>query len=121
MPPPPPPPSVRPRPTPSRDLWTAIGLLTVVALLAYAPPLARLGFYRDDWYQIWAGDTLGPGSIITLFSIDRPVMGYLYAAAFRLLGDAPLGWQVYSLGLRWVGGLGGLWLPRRARPRTPAT
>jgi hypothetical protein len=97
----------------------AIGLITIVALLAYAPLLGRLGFYRDDWYQIWAGDTLGPGSIITLFSIDRPVMGYLYAAAFRLLGDAPLGWQVYAFGLRWTGALGALWLARRLWPRQP--
>ena len=97
----------------------AVGLVTIIALLAYAPLLGRLGFYRDDWYQVWAGDTLGPGSIITLFSIDRPVMGYLYAAAFRLLGDAPLGWQLYALGLRWLGALGALWLARRVWPQQP--
>src|SRR4030067_1139455 len=46
-------------------------------------------------------------------------MGYLYAAAFCLLGDAPLGWQLYALGLRWIGALGALWLRRRLWPRHP--
>jgi hypothetical protein len=99
-----------------REVWTSIGLITLFAVLAYAPRIWQLGFYRDDWYQLWAGRTLGWRSIITLFSIDRPVMGYLYAVVFRLLGAAPLNWQLYSLGLRWLGALGALWLLRRVWP-----
>ena len=102
-----------------REPWLAIALVTAVALLAYAPLLGRLGFYRDDWYQLWAGNTLGPRSLITLFSIDRPAMGYLYAATFSLLRDTPLAWQVYSLFLRWVGALAVMWLTRRLWPRQP--
>jgi hypothetical protein len=72
-------------------------------LLAYGPLLPWLGFYRDDWYQLWAGTTLGPRSIITLFSIDRPVMGYFYAAAFSVRNDSALAWQICALFLRWLG------------------
>jgi hypothetical protein len=105
--------------SPARDRWLAIGLISLVALLAYAPLLARLGFYRDDWYQLWAGETLGRRSIITLFSIDRPFMGYTYAAAFAVLRNSPLAWQAYALILRWIGALGALWLLRRLWPRQP--
>ncbi|HSB91304.1 MAG TPA: hypothetical protein VLD63_14915 [Anaerolineales bacterium] len=110
---------MQPKRTSLREPWLAVGLVLAVALLAYAPLLGRLGFYRDDWYQLWAGDTLGPRSLITLFSIDRPAMGYLYAAAFSLLRDTPLAWQVYSLALRTVGALAVLWLTRRLWPRQP--
>jgi hypothetical protein len=90
-----------------------------MALLAYGLWLGRLGFYRDDWYQIWSGLTLGYRSIITLFSIDRPVMGYSYAAAFYFLRESPLAWQVYALFLRWLGALGALWFLRRMWPARP--
>jgi hypothetical protein len=100
-----------------RELWLSIGLITFVAVISYAPFFGQLGFYRDDWYQLWAGETLGARSIITLFSIDRPAMGYLYALTYRLLGDSPLPWQVYSLFLRWLGALAALWLLRRLWPQ----
>ena len=104
---------------PARERWTAIGLVTLIALLAYGPLVPWLGFYRDDWYQIWAGTTLGPRSIITLFSIDRPVMGYTYAATFFFLRDSVLAWQLYALLLRWLGALGALWLFRKLWPGQP--
>ena len=103
----------------ARERWAAIGLVALVAALSYGPLLPWLGFYRDDWYQIWAGTTLGPGSIVTLFSIDRPVMGYTYAATFFAIRDWPLAWQVYALVLRFVGAIGALWLFRRLWPGRP--
>ncbi len=103
----------------ARERWAAIGLVALVAALCYGPLLPWLGFYRDDWYQIWAGTTLGPRSIVTLFSIDRPVMGYTYAATFFAIRDWPLAWQVYSLVLRCLGAIGALWLFRRLWPGRP--
>lgn len=33
--------------------WLAsLGLLLLLGLLAYGPWMARLGFYRDDWYVL---------------------------------------------------------------------
>jgi hypothetical protein len=101
------------------DRWAAIGLVALVAALCYGLLLPWLGFYRDDWYQIWAGTTLGPGSIVTLFSIDRPVMGYTYAATFFALRDSALAWQIYALTLRLLGAIGALWLFRRLWPGRP--
>jgi hypothetical protein len=102
-----------------RERWTAIGLVSLVAVLTYGLLIPWLGFYRDDWYQLWAGLTLGPRSIVTLFSIDRPVMGYTYAATFSLLRDSAIAWQLYALFLRWLGALGALWLFRRLWPGRP--
>jgi hypothetical protein len=101
------------------EVALAVIVLLAAGLLAYAPLISKLGFYRDDWYQLWAGLTLGPRSIITLFSIDRPAMGYLYALTFYLFGDHPLYWQLYALLLRLVGALAGMWLMRRIWPKAP--
>jgi hypothetical protein len=94
----------------------AIGLLTALALLAYGPSLTQLGFYRDDWYVLWAGRAHGPEIIPVLFSTDRPVMGQLYSLTYRLLGEDRLAWQVYALGLRWAGAVLTLVIGRAAWP-----
>lgn len=91
-------------------------VLLLIGCITYAPLIPQLGFYRDDWYQLWALDTLGPASIITMFSIDRPAMGYLYAATSALFGFNPLAWHLYSLSLRLIGGLIFLSILRRLWP-----
>ncbi|HMK09607.1 MAG TPA: hypothetical protein VK449_11320 [Anaerolineales bacterium] len=105
--------------TPVRERWAAIGLVSLLAILCYGLLIPWLGFYRDDWYQLWAGLTLGPRSIVTLFSIDRPFMGLTYAATFAVLRDSAAAWQIYALLLRWIGALGALWLFRRMWPGRP--
>ncbi len=91
-------------------------MLVLIGCIAYAPLIPQLGFYRDDWYQLWALNTLGPKSIITLFSIDRPAMGYLYAATSALFGSNPLPWHLYSLTLRILDGIILLAILRRLWP-----
>jgi len=100
--------------------WLAsLGLLLLLGLLAYAPWMARLGFYRDDWYVLWAGAVRGPQAIVTMFSIDRPVVGVLFARTYAWFGDNALAWQTYSFGLRWLTAvltlvlLRGLWPSRK--------
>jgi len=103
----------------ARDRLSAAVVVSILAVLTYGLLLPWLGFYRDDWYQLWAGLTLGPRSIVTLFSIDRPVMGYTYAATFYALRDSALAWHVYALFLRWLGAMGALWLFRKLWPGRP--
>ncbi|MCJ7512650.1 MAG: hypothetical protein MUO23_06725, partial [Anaerolineales bacterium] len=101
----------------NRIEWAlAIGLLGALALLAYGPWLTQLGFYRDDWYVLWAGRVRGPESIPILFSTDRPVMGQLYSLTYSLLGENRLAWQLYALFLRWVGAVFALVIGRTAWP-----
>ena len=93
-------------------------LVMAMAALAYLPSISELGFYRDDWYQLWAGVVHGPESIVTLFSIDRPFTGILYSLAYRAFGPSPMPWQLYSFGLRIMGALVFLWIVRWLWPHS---
>ena len=95
----------------------ALALLAALALIAYGPWIWNLGFYRDDWYVLWAGRARGIDSIPVIFSTDRPVMGHLYSLTYSLLGEDRMAWQAYSLFLRWAGAALTLVIGRIAWPR----
>ena len=98
---------------------TLLSLLAIVAigLLAHAPWIAHLGFYKEDWYVIWTGFTQGARALIPLFDIDRPLIGYQFALLYPLLGYSPLAWQLYALGLRLLSGVVLLWVLQMVWPR----
>ncbi|RPH57148.1 MAG: hypothetical protein EHM81_11990, partial [Chloroflexi bacterium] len=96
--------------------WLAAGLITLVTALAYGVLIPQLGFYRDDWYMLWAGQADGPAGIIRLFLTDRPLIGQTYALIFRVIGANALAWQVYALLLKILTGLTLLWLLRLVWP-----
>jgi len=98
------------------ETWLVIGLITFVTLLTYGVLISQLGFYRDDWYQLWTAQSQGSAGLIALFQSDRPLVGYLYALAYRFIGNLPFGWHVYGLVLRLVGNLAFLWLVRSLWP-----
>ena len=98
------------------EAWFAAGIVLAFGLLAFTPFIHKFGFYRDDWYMLWAGRAFGPQAIIDLFAFDRPFVGTIYSAAYQLLGEHPLNWQVYSFGIRFIGALGFLWMLRRLWP-----
>ena len=83
----------------------AAGLVALIAAIAYLPLIGRLGYYRDDWFVIWSGNARGAWSLVELFQIDRPVMGYLYSLTYSIIGDSALGWHVYAFVLRLIGAL----------------
>ena len=84
----------------------ALSVITLTTLLSYGILISQLGFYRDDWYMLLAGQTKGAQGIIDLFAIDRPLIGYIYAFDYALLGSSVLGWHVYALFLRLLGSVG---------------
>ncbi len=92
-------------------------LVFLLGFLAYVPFITSYGFYRDDWHVIWSGISRGANSIIDLHLVDRPFMGVVYTAVFKLLGGARIGWQIYIVILRICGGLGFLWLLRLIWPK----
>ena len=103
--------------TPRQEKWFSSLLVIIVTLLTHAPLLSQLGFYRDDWYLIWTGQSLGIEGIIALFRGDRPLFGQLYALDYLLLGDAPLGWHILGLIVKLITALGTLWLLRSLWPQ----
>ncbi len=99
------------------EKWLAMGLITFVTLLTYGVLIRQLGFYRDDWYQLLTAQSQGSAGLIALFQSDRPLVGYLYAFAYQVIGFAPLGWHIYALIVRLIGNLAFLWLVRLLWPQ----
>ncbi|HAF61228.1 MAG TPA: hypothetical protein DCK95_02755 [Anaerolineaceae bacterium] len=77
-------------------------LIVFIAAIAYLPFLGKQGFYRDDWYQIWAGTTQGEYTLIKMFSIDRPGLGLMYAITHRILGSELIYWHLCTFLVRVV-------------------
>ena len=98
------------------ETWLAIGLITLVTLLTYGVLIPQLGFYRDDWYLFSTAQSQGLAGIRALFQIDRPLVGYLYAFGYQLLGVSPIAWQVVTLLTRLIGNLALFWLLRLIWP-----
>ncbi len=109
--------SERLRPLYQRETLVTALLVAVMAVLAYLSMAGRTGFYRDDWHVVWSGTARGALSVFDLHVVDRPFMGAVYALAFAIFGNHPLGWYLYAFGLRLAGGLAFLWLVRLLWPQ----
>jgi len=99
------------------ETWISLGLLIIVSVLTHLPLIGQLGYYRNDWYPIWAGRTQTLSTMVSMFSIDRPILGYIYTRTYLLLGDNPLGWQVFAYLFRLAGAIGVFWLLRLIWPK----
>ena len=67
------------------DRLRSILLICLVTIITYGILVPQLGFYRGDWYLLSTAQSQGIPGIEALFQIDRPLLGYLYAGAYRLL------------------------------------
>jgi hypothetical protein len=94
----------------------ACSLLSLVTILTYAPFINQLGFYQEDWLNIWSGLTQGPKSFIPLFASDRPLIGYQFALLYPILGNSPLPWHLFALILRLLTVFSLFWLLRMIWP-----
>ena len=97
--------------------WVSLGLIAAISALTYLPLIGQLGLYHEAWYIIWAGRTQDLSTLISMFSIDRPMIGYIYMRTYLLLGDNPLAWQVFAYLLRMAGAIGFFLLLRQIWPR----
>lgn len=91
-------------------------LLILIGFITYGTEMGNLGYFKDDWYFLWAGKMVSPETIIDLFSTDRPFMGYIYMLDFLVLGDRPINWHLYALFLKMIGGLAFWWTLRNLWP-----
>ncbi len=98
------------------ETFTATLLILVTTVITYGVSIPKLGYYHDDWFVLWSGQMRGAGSIIPLFSSDRPFMGVVYSFVYRLLGDTIANWHVYALLWRFIGGLAFFWILRLIWP-----
>lgn len=97
--------------------WLAAGLIALATALTYGILIPKLGFYRDDWYMLWSGQSPdGLSAILRLFQTDRPLIGWAYALIFKVIGANTLLWQIYALVLKMLSGLAVFWLLRLVWP-----
>lgn len=80
-------------------------LLLALVVLAYAPWLARLGFFGNDWPYVWYYHRLGPLGPGEFAAIDRPASTWFYAASMIVLGESAWPYHLFLLGLRWAASL----------------
>jgi len=80
--------------------WLDAALIVLVTLVTFGVLIPQLGFYRDDWYLFSTAQSQGSAGVIALFNIDRPLVGYFYVLGMKILGMAPLAWQIAALPLR---------------------
>src|SRR5512146_560517 len=95
----------------------AIVMISLTAIITHGLSIPRLGYYHDDWYTLWSGVSRGAGSLVSLFSTDRPFMGYVYSKVYRVLQENMLGWHLVTLLFRIVGGVAFYWILYLAWPK----
>jgi len=94
----------------TRYKWVSFGLIAGLSALAYLPLVGKIGYKNDDWYLMYDGLVGGAGFFHNVFSIDRPLRGYLIQTVFSLFGLNPLPYHLSAYGFRLLSGIGLLWL-----------
>lgn len=79
-------------------------ILVAITLLVYLPGMNRLGYYRDDWNNVFNAYTQGSQMLIRHYQSDRPVDGYLLSAAYDLFGPNPYPYLLINLACRFFCG-----------------
>lgn len=93
----------------SSHFATPVALL-LTAIFSYGIFAFQQGFYWDDWVFAWTRTHLGPQGIVALFSVTRPLRGWIEALLTLLLGARPALWQGYALLVHWLAAVACWWL-----------
>jgi hypothetical protein len=89
------------------NFWTAAALSLALIGLSYALYLPSLGYYLDDWPQLYSLVVRGTEGIKTYFLYDdRPFGWWPDLLFFKLWGTNAIGWHITNYLLRWLVGLG---------------
>jgi len=93
----------------NRFSWIALLFLLLFLFVTYLPNINHLGYYNDDWWQIYGGENFGTERFTEMYSSDRPARAYLHAPLFSLFGSQMMPYQLLALAIRWLGAAGLLW------------
>ena len=78
-------------------------LLLAICVLAFGLQTPWLGFYLDDWIILAADHSGGAHRLMEYAWLgNRPLVFWMWWLGFRILGEAPLGWQLWALLWRWL-------------------
>ena len=92
-------------------------ILLLLTLVVYGPLINKLGYYNEDWYHLLFIAKDGPKTLVDLYSIDRPFMGWLNYFDYLLIGDNLLAWNIYALLCRFMIGAGVFWVMNLVWPK----
>lgn len=97
--------------------WFFPILLAAVLIFAYGLQIRNLGFYWDDWEDVFLFKLNSPVEFLKYFLYDRPTTIWVYLVFFPLLGDDPVKWQIFNMALRYLSLLGLWWAFCQAWPK----
>lgn len=87
----------------SEKPWFYPLLLLILGFATYGYALTSLGYYWADW-EIVMFFKLNPALQFDFYAHDRP-FPWTYQLIHALVGDAPIGWHIMTLLIRWAGTL----------------
>jgi len=77
-------------------------VLLAVSIISYAISIRKLGFYWDDFPSIFYLHFLGPSGFHDAFSVDRPLLAWVFQITTQLAGESILKWQIFGILTRWM-------------------
>jgi len=80
-------------------------VLLGVTLAAYMFQVLAPGFYWDDWQVVYLAHYHDPQVYWNYYLSDRPFSVWIYLLSVPFLGQNPLLWQLFAIGLRLGGAL----------------
>lgn len=97
--------------------WVFPILLAAALVFAYGLQIRNLGFYWDDWEDVFLFKLNSPIEFLKYFLYDRPTTIWVYLVFFPLFGVDPVKWQIFNLVLRYLSLLGLWWAFCQAWPK----
>lgn len=94
--------------------------LLLITTISFAPLIHSLGFYWDDWPSMWYLHFQGPQSFHDNFSVDRPLLAWIFRITTSMFGESTLAWQLFGIFTRWLTTLSFWWVLRLIWPRHSA-
>jgi hypothetical protein len=91
--------------------------LVLIAAVAYLPLVSKLGYINDDWYLMYDGYVGGADFFHNVYSVDRPLRGYLMQIAFSIFGMNPLYYHLSAFVFRVLSAVGLLWICNQLWPK----
>ena len=101
----------------NRPFVLPLVLFAIIVILAYLPLVSQFGYTFDDWYLMWSAKAYGVDAFHKIYSVDRPLRGYLMEAAYTVFGENPLWYNISAWFWRLLSGLMYWWILLKIWPR----
>ena len=101
------------------SFWFGTLFLTLLGAVTYLPFAARMGYINDDWYLMFDGYVGGASFFHNVFSVDRPLRGWVMQAAFAVFGLNPLYYHLSAFLFRVISAVALFWIGNQLWQRRP--